>query len=178
MSKILVIQAHKMLQQAIILALSPDHQIEAADSIPETERIAGFDALVVDAGSLRKDQARGAQAYRRFEGWQVPIIWIDSDESPSPPTRVKLVRVKKPIARESLIAALAECLGTMTGVAKAGPGRRAVKQSPDSGNQNGLEENNSVAPPPRAYSRIIELVDVVEAGPRRKTRIKQEKKKK
>jgi hypothetical protein len=52
MSKILVVETHRMLQQAIALALFPEHEVKIVSAIPESSELKDFDAVIVDVKSL------------------------------------------------------------------------------------------------------------------------------
>jgi hypothetical protein len=160
MNTILVIQPHKMLQHAIALSLFPQYHTRMTPVIPESGEIKDVDAVIIDAASLRETDGLTAQAMASLQGWKVPMIWIDSGDSLLVPTREKLVVVKKPIGRESLQKAVAECLGESSKKVRNG-GAPARDQEERSTAQDMVDENI-------AKAEVIELVDVVQDAPKRK----------
>lgn len=157
MSKILVIQPHKMLQHAMALSLFPQYQTRVTSVIPEAGEIEDMDAVIVDAASLRETHGLTAEAMVALQAWKLPMIWIDGGESALAPAREKVLVVKRPIGRQSLQRAVAECLGE-----SAKTGRREKAPAPE-------REPCSIAlaavndESPRAG--VIELVDVVQESP-------------
>ena len=177
MSKILVIQPHKMLQQAIALSLFPDHELQMAESIPDSSAVKDFDALIIDAASLKETNGLSAPGIRAVQGWKVPTIWIEGAESSQTPSRDNLVRIKRPIAREALLSALAECLGRSFGPKRSAPATEA-RQGERSSSKAAAKEKKSSASATAQQARFIELVEVVEEGPGVKKGKAQERKKK
>jgi hypothetical protein len=141
MSKVLVIEPYRILQQAVAIALYPEHDVQLMDIISESLDPKDFDAAIVDAASLREKSGLNAQELRTIYGWKLPMIWIDGEASGegSPPN--KIVILKQPISRNALMAALAECLGETTKGKSIGPTARIEPE------------------------KFIELTDVVEEGP-------------
>jgi len=157
MSKILVIQPHKMLQHAIALSLFPQYQARMASSIPESSEIKDVDAVIVDAASLRETHGLSAQAIRLLQGWNVPIIWIDSVDSSAMPIDDNFVAVRTPIAKKSLQSAVAQCLGESP--------KRAGKRTRTT-DQEDRPSRNAAASEEPIKGEVIELVDVVEEVPK------------
>ena len=54
MSKIFIVQPHKMLRYAFAVALSPDHEVEISKTMPASADLQGSDLAIVDAASLRE----------------------------------------------------------------------------------------------------------------------------
>jgi DNA-binding NtrC family response regulator len=149
MGKILVIEPQRVLQQAIAMALHSDNDVELTDAIPESLNVKEFDAVIVDAASLRERSGLGAQAVRTIEAWQLPTIWIDDDGSEQAPNRDKFVILKQPVSREALLASLGKCLKPLE--AKTAAAERET-DSTKSATSNEPE-------------KFIDLVDVVEEEP-------------
>ena len=170
MSKILVIQPHRMLQQAIALFLFPAHEIQMTDTVPESLSDNDFDAVIVDAVSLQETAGAASQTLRAVQNWRVPTIWIDSGESSQAPQRDKLVLMKRPIAREALESSLAKCLDTSTA-----PTRNGTTAARDQAKAAKEKKDTPAAAPD---SKVIDLVDVVEDDSGQKATGTQEKKKK
>jgi hypothetical protein len=173
MSKILVVEPYRMLQQAIALSLFPDHEVKIAEGLPnsDADAVKDYDVVVIDAAALRENSSLAPQTARTVQSWPVPIIWLESEEESSVPVREKLVVLRRPIAREPLFAALAECLG-----------RPAAKSN---GKPTETNKSNAQAPVPTGTSaggqdpKVIELVDVVEeTPPQQRTRNRQTRSKK
>jgi hypothetical protein len=160
MSAILVIEPRKILQQATAIALFPEHEARMFETVPDAGELQEVAAVIVDAAALREVNGLSAQALRAMESWKAPMVWVDGDP-PRPPKREKLVIVKRPVSRQAIRAALAECLAQDL---KAGGG---------AGNSN---PENAAAATAKARN-VIELVDVVEEAPARK-QSKGERKKK
>jgi len=165
MSKILVIQPHRMLQQAIALFLFPAHEVQMRDTVPESLSDNDFDAVIVDAVSLQETAGAASQTLRAVQNWRVPTIWIESGESSQAPQRDKLVLMKRPIAREALESSLAACLDTSIPPTAARDQAKAAKEKKDT-------------PAAAPDSKVIDLVDVVEDDSGQKATGTQEKKKK
>jgi hypothetical protein len=110
-------------------------------TIPEADEVQNFAAVIVDAAVLRETSGLSAQTLHAMELWKTPMVWVDG-EPPRPPNRDNLVVVKRPRSRKAMREALALCLGRD---AKTEGGAAATKER-----------------------NIIELVDVVEAGPARR----------
>ena len=150
MSKILVVEPHRMLQQAITLALYPDHEVKVASAFPEFSELKKFDAVIVNGASLGDI----GEASRTVQGWKVPTVWIESVPPGQAPRREKLVSIQAPIEKDALLSALAECLGTFakeTRLDKAAGSARA-------------KDNQGRATAAVGGSEVIELLDVVEEG--------------
>lgn len=156
MSKILVIQPHKILQHAIALSLFPQHQARMTTSIPDLSAIKDVDAVIVDAASLQETHGLSAQAIHSLQSWNVPIIWIDSVDSSLTPSNENLVVVNTPIAKESLQSALAQCLGELP--RKASKATRMTSQEELSSRRTASSEN--------IVRKVIDLVEVVDEAPK------------
>ncbi len=160
MDTILVIQPHKMLQHAIALSLFPQYQTRMTPVIPEFGEIKDVDAVIIDAASLRETHGLTAQAMVSLQAWKVPMIWIDTGDSSLVPTREKLVVVKRPISRQSLQKAVAECLGESAKTIRKGSApARDQKERPTV---------HAVVNEKIVKAEVIELVDVVQDAPKRK----------
>ena len=156
MSKILVIQPHKMLQHAIGLCLFPQHQACMTTSIPESGEIKDVDAVIVDAASLRATDGLSAQSIRSLEGWNVPIIWIDNINSSLTPSNENLLVVNTPIVKESLQSALDQCVGDSPRRARKGTG---ITSQEEPSSRKAVSSENIV-------TTVIDLVEVVEEAPK------------
>lgn len=91
MSKILVIQPHKMLRHAFVVALSFDYQVKVVESVPEPSAMKEIDLVIVDAAALRERDLLSARELRAVQGWKLPTLWIDrSEDSPAPSSEKSL----------------------------------------------------------------------------------------
>jgi hypothetical protein len=172
MSKILVVEPRKILQQAIRLALYPDHEVQLETNLSDKEpsAIKNFDLAIIDAAALRDVNASGAQHLRAVQGWKIPKIWIDEAERVRAPGRDKLVVLTKPIQKETLQSAVATCLGASLPAKQNGTGRRSATGT--TGSSGTTASDSSTTP----GATIIELVDVVEEPPERKSHNRQQRK--
>ena len=149
MSKILVIEPYRMLQQAIALFLVPAHVVQMCETVPESLPANDFDALIVDGAGLREITGLDAKIIDRIQNWRVPILWIDKGESDAAPKGEKVVVASSPLDREALASALARCLGNAVAARENGTPKPRDKEAASSGNAAAAE-------------KVIELVEVVE----------------
>jgi hypothetical protein len=144
MSRIFLIEPHRVLQQAIALSLFPEHDVQVAEAA-EAAAIGALnddiDLVIVDAASLREGDKLSPEVNRAFEASPVPIIWIDDGDSPHP-KRDKLAVVLKPIESGALQTALADLLAPASA-------RKERKASPRKGKAGSEPE-------------LIDLTEVVE----------------
>ena len=153
MSKILVIQPYRMLQQAIVFSLFPAHEVRVMEAVPESLSANDFDAVIVDAASLQETGGLDGKTIDAIQNWKMPILWIESRESTQAPKRDKLVVVKTPIAKEALASSLAYCMKTPTAAKANGKARGGGKTQTEKGDGNSAGTETPA---------VIELVDVVE----------------
>ena len=165
MSKILIVEPHKMLQKAMALIFFPDHEVKLVGHVPNSiAAIKTYDAVLVDAGALREVNALTQQTTRAIQSWVTPTIWMD-DNPAKAPKRNKLLALKKPVGRNELISSLAKCLGTRI------QARPRIVEVSESGNSEAVKTPAKGAPSlavAKKHRPIIELVDVVEKTPARK----------
>ena len=164
MAKILIIEPHKLLQQAIALALFPEHEarVEAAPNAAAIGNLQGIDLIIFDAGALRDRDQLTLDVLRAVENAAVPILWLDDDAAAGPPKRDKLELVPKPIERDALQAALARLI---SGAAPPPPRRkaRAASESKSVGSKASRKKQAGDPAPPDIPP--IELVEIVEGEP-------------
>lgn len=156
MIKILVVEPYKILQRAIAINFFPEHEVHMTDQVPEMSAFEqrSYDVAIIDAGALREKNTAG-DLNRRVQDWPIPIIWLEETISTVAPVRDKLVVLRKPIAREDLLGALALCQAKGSTMPLATPIDEDEK----------LRDKNVLAPnrdPEKKRGQIIELVDVVE----------------
>ena len=160
MGKILVVEPNRMLQQAITLALFPDHEVKVASAFPEASELENFAAVIVDGASLGEP----GEASRRVQASKIPTVWVESVPAGQAPRREKLISIQAPMDIDALQSALAECLGGASKSKRSETAAQSVKAK-----EGGAES-------PFAAAELIELVDVVEGGPGPKARQARQKK--
>ena len=165
MSKILVIEPYRILQQGIAISLYPENDVQLLDGVPEKLSSNDFDAAIVDVTSLRQCNPLDAAALRAIQGWKLPTIWIDDEASARVSNHGEAVMLQPPVDRQALVAALRECLGAASsGKDKAPVGQRSEDKRRSS--EAMAKEKTSDTPD---AAEIIELTDIVEAEPGTKT---------
>lgn len=135
-----------MLQQALALALFPEHEVKSVSEIPEPSESERFDVMIVDAVSL----GDVAAASRKVQSWKIPTVWVESDAAGQVPRREKLVSIRAPVEKNALQSALTECLG--------GASKSKASDVPF----DFVKATEGGAEPAFAETDLIELVDVVE----------------
>lgn len=153
MSKILIVEPHKMLRHAFAVALSPEHEIDIAKAFPPPDALKGIDMAIVDAASLRESAGVSADV-SSVESWRLPIIWIDDKSAGA---AENLLCLKPPLDREALKRAVSQCSQQSD---KKAPGAKPKSRVPFA----------SKSQPPKLSlpsaaddgKKFIELVDVVE----------------
>jgi hypothetical protein len=187
MSKILVVERHRMLQQAIALALFPEHEVKIRSAIPESSELTGFDAVIVDVGSIGEADGDFEPAIRAVRSWKVPTVWVQGSFHGPTPQRENFIAINMPIEKEVLRSALAECLGVPSKEKRLDPSTRAPALAGDSrlgfrptgvlegatGSPVGLHEvavssraaDNQGGPAAAPVDpEVIELLEIVEEG--------------
>jgi hypothetical protein len=170
MTKILVIEPHRILQQGLAISLYPENDVQLMAAVPENISAKDFDAAVIDAASLRENNGLDATALRVIESWEKPTIWIQDE--PSAPVRggAKAATVKPPVARQALLAALRECLGPSGAKENVAAERGEDKRSSAKAQAT---EATSAEP---GGTEVIELTEVVEDAAGAKSNSPQKKK--
>jgi hypothetical protein len=162
MSKILVVEPYKILQRAIAVTFFPEHEVQITDDLPEMNAFEqrSYDIIVVDAGALRERNTVG-DLNRRIQGWRVPTIWLEETISIVVPKRDKLVVLRKPILKNDLLSALAQCQEKRSNVSLTSGSAEVSKKVRD---KEGFTNADLEPHPKQDKARVIELVDVVEEG--------------
>jgi hypothetical protein len=162
MSKILVIQPHRMLQHGFSVALFPEHQVQVVERIPDAAGLKHVDLVIVDAVALRQRDSLAQHELSEVQNWKTPTIWIDKDADAEVPPREKLVLLQAPFGKDQLVRVMAECLGT--------PGAAKQAANPTEGGSAGRASTTGTAKAQEttaannAEENFIELVEVVEEG--------------
>jgi hypothetical protein len=151
MGKILLIEPHRVLQQAIALSLFPGHDVRVEDGAGASTAavLDGMDLVIVDAAALRASSRLSPELARAIQGSSIPTLWIEENESADPPKRDKLVVVMTPIENAAFQSALADLLSG------SHPRQERRKAAPG-------EQKTQAAKGEKAQPEPIELVEIVE----------------
>ena len=163
MSKILVVEPRNVLRQAISLALFPDHEVQTATFLSDSNAAIAkeFDLVIIDSEALGETSNSSSQLIRTVQGWKVPTIWIDDTGGDQAPAYDQLVVLTRPIQKDTLQSAVANCLGISSSkqngtAAMLAKERKVTKQA------------ITAAVSQSAGTQVIELVDVVAEPPERR----------
>jgi len=148
--------------------------------------LTGFDAVIVDVGSIGESDGDFEPAIRAVQSWKVPTVWVEGASAGQAPKREKLVAISSPIEKEVLLSALAECLGIPAKVKRLDPSTRSPALAGDSrsgfrptgvldgatGSPVGLHKvagssrpkDNQSAAAAAGDAEVIELLEIVEEG--------------
>lgn len=154
MSKILIVEPRRMLQQAMALVLAPDYELRFVARIPAVEdrSITEYDVVVVDVASLREQNGLGAQEISVLRDSGVSTLWIEDGDTGIVPKAGKEVIIQKPMERNALLSAVAKCVNP---ISPNGETFTQQKTNPAT-TKPGKKESEADGTP------VIELVDVVE----------------
>jgi len=159
MSRLLIIEPNPMLRYALAVALTPDHQAQFVDALPQAPALQNIDGIIVDAAMLRQRAKPSPVDLEAVERWRVPTVLIDDLEPTLSPGRVDWVTVKIPVQRERLLKALFDCLNPAAGPTAAARKSEAKTALPAKTRVKKNHETNTAMKP---ASNVIELVEVVE----------------
>jgi hypothetical protein len=159
MSRILVVEPRKILQQAIRLALCPDHEVQLDANLSDKEPAAvmDFDLAIIDAAALRELNVPRTQVLRAVQAWTIPKIWIDEAGRTQAPNELRVLT--KPLDKDTLQAAVATCLGAALSSKQNGTNELPAKETIRSTRTTASDPSTTAEVP------IIDLVDVVEEPP-------------
>jgi hypothetical protein len=152
MSKILIVEPHKMLRHAFAVALSPDHEIEIAKAFPPPETLKDVDITIIDAASLR-ERTGTSPDLSSAESRHTPIIWIGDKPAGA---AENLLCLKPPVDREALKRAVAQCTQQPD---KSGPAGKPKSRAPSASKSKSPTASLQSAADEKKF---IDLVDVVE----------------
>jgi hypothetical protein len=155
MSRVFVVEPYKMLQQAFVVALSDEHQVQAAEKIPEPSTEA--DVVIFDAAALRE---RGLLTVREIQACKIPVIWVDEGPAAGSPLP-NAIPLSAPFTRDELRAAVAKCLEL--------PRPEQRSKPPSEGRPDPALAGKTSRAEPESTQEFIELVDVFEETPQGKT---------
>lgn len=163
MGRILVVQPVKMLQQAFVIALFPEHHVRVLEKIPEAEPAAETDLVIIDAAALRERSSLPAQDVRAVQSWRIPVLWIGAEAVSGLAASKNLAQLSAPVKRDELRSAVTEGLRAP---ADHGLAQRPEKQS---GSIVAAKKKTSEPKLDSALGdhdrEIIELVDVIDEVP-------------
>ena len=168
MSKILVVQPHRMLQQAFVVALFPEHDVQVLEKIPGDQAMSAVDLIIVDAPSLRSCNVLSNQEVRAIQDSRVPVLWIDAESPPDKPAWGQVATLAPPLTRDELRSAVADCL-RLASAPETSAAPKLSQTAPTKGKSAGPKATSVAAP--GGDKKVIELVDVFEeAEPRDQSR--------
>lgn len=161
MRKILLVEPLRVVRQAIALALFPEHEVEARESVGSAGASAwkDYELVILDGTALRDLGQLTPELMRAVQSSKTPTLWLEEDESHRPPPRANLMVVKKPVEREAFHSAVAELLsppGTAKKAGKSAVASAREADAPKGAAKRATEESGQEG------SRFIDLVDVVE----------------
>lgn len=153
MSRVLIVESERVLQQALSLALISEHEVTILNALPENgaDGLKEFDLIIIDATALRAAGSVTPQTTQAIESSDVPTLWLEEFDSPQAPQRAKLTVLKKPIEKEAFDSAITGLL-TVRKSSKQEPERARVRKE----KEKGIPEQESF--------QFIDLVDIVEEG--------------
>ena len=166
MSKILLIEPHRVLRQAITLSLFPDHEVEVQQDTKGSamESLDDHDLIVVDGAALRESGQLSAELSRAIQDSKAQMVWLEEDEGACPVKRENLVVVKKPIERKLFQTAVSNFLSPAQSErgdkSSTGIPPRTTEETPGKATKKARAED-----PQQPTLQFIELVDVVEDEP-------------
>ena len=171
MSKILVVEPRNVLRQAISLTLFPDHEVQTATFLSDSNAAIAkeFDLVIIDSEALGETANSSSQLIRTVQGWKVPTIWIDDTGGRQAPARDNLVMLTGPIQKDTLQSAVAKCLGISSSKQNGSAGILAKERMT-------TKESTTVAVSQVTGPQVIELVDVIAEPPARRKSKKQQTK--
>jgi len=135
-----------MLQQAIVLSLFPDHDVQVSAGLPPQSEAETFDAIVIDTSDLAPEQVDS------LARWNVPMIVINSEKTTDGWNREDVACVAKPVAKKSLEAAVVRCLAARPPKAN---GREFPERDEEPTIQADLSKDPGEAP-------VIDLTEIIE----------------
>lgn len=164
MGKILLVEPQKILQQAIILSLFPEHEVRVEDDVASSVgSFKDYDLLIFDGAELRERHQLTPEVVRAVQGCKTPTLWLEEDPVSQAPKREKFVVVKKPIEKEAFRSALAGFLSPRApsserkSSAAAAPSKESVPKAAPKKKGGETSEQSAF--------QFIDLVDVVEEEP-------------
>jgi hypothetical protein len=109
-------------------------------------------------------KASETQLLKRIQEGKIPAVWIEEAGGDQELCGHNLVVLKRPIQKDRLRSAVADCLTSLD--AKPNAKRRAAAKEKTRSPRTTAKQA-SIDAAPNVTGKIIELVDVVEEGPER-----------
>ena len=164
MSRILVVQPSRMLQQALAFVLASEHQIRVTDILPESAAAPEVDLVIVDAAVLREDELAVGKLDALYR-WQIPVVWLGAGLPPIDSVPGNSVSLPSPLDRESLTKAVADILRSSTReTPQPAITKFATADALEQTTAKAMQSNPAAA---ENEQEVIELVEVVEEQPAR-----------
>ncbi len=112
MTRILLVEPYRILQQAIAVSLARDHQVQLRESVAPTEvrNLKDCDLLILDASSLEEKELLTAGLLRALETCGTPLLWLEDEQSLGCPKTEKFQVLKKPLREKTLKEAIESLL--------------------------------------------------------------------
>ena len=171
MSRILVVEPRNILRQAISLALFPDHEVQTATLLSDSNAAIAkeFDLVIIDSEALGETSNSSSQLIRTVQGWKVPTIWIDDIGGDQAHAYDQLVVLTRPIQKDTLQSAVANCLGISSS-------KQNSTASIPAKEPMATKETRTATASQGTGPQIIELVEVVAEPPESRKNKKQQTK--
>jgi hypothetical protein len=154
-----------MLQQAIVVALFPEHHVQVLEKIPEAEPAAEVDLVIIDSAALCERDSPTAGGVRAVQSWRLPVIFMGAGTIGDKAAPKNSKRLIMPLKRDDLKTAVAESL-------RLPAQRRASSAEPaptSSASAVAAKKKASGVEPDGVTSdngkEVIELTDVIEEIP-------------
>jgi hypothetical protein len=160
MNRVLIIQPHRMLQQAMVLALAAEYAVRVSTTV-DPGALGDVDAVIIDATALREIGGTDQQL-TLVQFWRGPTVVIDEPDA-ADRNGSAVARIEAPITREALKSALAEVLGAVARSVKTGYTAGHGTAHPVRAQSSPAEQEKTKALSAEAdKAPMIELVDIVE----------------
>ena len=150
-----------MLQQALAVALFPEHEVRVFDKIPAAETLAAAELVIVDGAALRGGAMLSNHDVRVVQSLRIPVVWVDAEPPPDTGAFTKLTRLAPPLRRDDLRAAVAAGLQVITA---AQPSAALQPERTVAAKKRAMAPRQESAAQ-RPAKEFIELVDVFEEAP-------------
>ena len=164
MSRILVVQPSKMLQQAFVVALFPEHHVRVLEKIPDAVLAPEADLVIIDATALRERDLLPPHEVRAAQSWRIPVVWIGVESLGELAASKNLARLSAPVKRDELRTAVAESLRSPS-AGQASPERAAKRAGSVVAARKKATEPKQDHVATDNDKKFIELVDVIDETP-------------
>lgn len=170
MAKILLISSHRILRQAILMFLFDHHEVQAVADFGDKaiQSLDAYDLLILDETVAGNDRRLDPELSLVVKQCTCPILSLEEGEGSGPIKKENLLRVKKPLHRESLQMALNELLlgkgnaGEQELSSKVPKGAQVAKFDGPKGKKSGEKKSRRGGKTEKREPKPIDLVDVVD----------------